>query len=99
MFSFALISAIARAAEIRFPIVIDTPLARLDKEHRLNILKHFTQRAGEQIILLSQNTEVVGEYLDAVKGRLAKTFIIDHKQISDGFGLNRIIPDKYFDTI
>lgn len=99
VFSFALISAIARAAEIRFPIVIDTPLARLDKEHRLNILKHFTQRAGEQIILLSQNTEVVGEYLDAVKGRLAKTFIIDHKQISDGFGLNRIIPDKYFDTI
>lgn len=99
VFSFALISAIARAAEIRFPIVIDTPLARLDKEHRLNILRHFTQRAGEQIILLSQNTEVVGEYFDAVRSRIAKTFLIEHKQLADGFGLNRIVPDKYFEPI
>jgi DNA sulfur modification protein DndD len=99
VFSFALISAIARAADVRFPIVIDTPLARLDKEHRLNILRHFTQRAGEQIILLSQNTEVVDEYLDVIRDRVAKTYVIQHKQIGEGFGQNQIIADKYFEKI
>jgi DNA sulfur modification protein DndD len=99
VFSFALISAIASATEVPFPIVIDTPLARLDKEHRLNILRHFTQRAGEQIILLSQNTEVVGEYLDAIKSRVARTFLIEHKQIGGGFGQNHIVPDKYFEPL
>jgi DNA sulfur modification protein DndD len=99
VFSFALISAVARSADIRFPIIIDTPLARLDREHRKNILRHFAERAGDQIVLLSQNTEVVGEYLDEIRGRVAKTFSIEHKQIGDGFGQNRIAPDKYFEPI
>lgn len=97
IFSFALISAIARATETRFPIVIDTPLARLDEEHRLRILDHFTNRAGEQIILLSTNTEVVGKYFSAVQGRVAKTFMLNHAQIGGGYGLNKVIPNKYFE--
>jgi DNA sulfur modification protein DndD len=99
VFSFALISAVARSADVRFPIIIDTPLARLDREHRKSILRHFAERAGDQIILLSQNTEVVGEYLDVIRSRVAKTFRIDHKQIGDGFGQNKLIPDDYFERI
>lgn len=97
IFSFALISAIARATETKFPIVIDTPLARLDEEHRLRILEHFTNRAGEQIILLSTNTEVVGKYHAAVQARVAKTFMLEHSQIGGGFGLNRVLPGRYFE--
>jgi DNA sulfur modification protein DndD len=96
IFSFALISAIARAANIQFPLVIDTPLARLDEKHRLNVLQHFCDRAGEQVILLSQDTEVVDEYLDAIRDRVAKTFLIEHRKSGDGIGKSTILPDKYF---
>jgi len=99
VFAFALISAIARATKIPFPIVIDTPLARLDHVHRLNILRHFTERGGEQIILLSQDTEVTGPYLEAVRSRVAKVFKIEHTQIADGLGLNRVVSGKYFEAI
>lgn len=99
VFSFALISAVARAAQIRFPIVIDTPLARLDRDHRVNILRHFTERAGEQIILLSQDTEVVGEYLEVVRDRVARSFLIEHKQIGEGFGQNRVVANRYFEKV
>jgi DNA sulfur modification protein DndD len=49
----------------RFPFVVDTPLGRLDEEHRIGVLEHFTKRAG-QAIMLSTDTEIVGKYLDPV---------------------------------
>jgi len=99
IFSFALISAIAQAAEIRFPIIIDTPLARLDRDHRLNVLRHFTERAGEQIVLLSQNKEVVGEELDAIRTRVAQTYLVETEVVTAGVGRSHVTPNRYFEAI
>jgi DNA sulfur modification protein DndD len=96
IFAFALISAIAQAAEVRFPIVIDTPLARLDKDHRLNVLRHFTDRAGEQIILLSQNEEVVGDKLDSIR---TKTYLVETEQLSMDVGRSSAYEYRYFEPI
>lgn len=79
LFAFALISALAQAAQIRFPLVVDTPLARLDARHRTNVLKHFTQNAGDQIIFLSQDTEVVREFKEAIAPRIKQTFLIENE--------------------
>ncbi|MCB9610586.1 MAG: DNA sulfur modification protein DndD [Polyangiaceae bacterium] len=97
VFSFALISAISRAADVRFPLVIDTPLARLDREHRMNILRHFASNGGQQIILLSQDTELVGEYLDLIRPRIAQTFLLEHRDLGVGIGQNKVLPDRYFE--
>jgi len=99
IFAFALISAIAQAAEVRFPIVIDTPLARLDKDHRLNVLRHFTDRAGEQIILLSQNEEVVGDKLDSIRTKIAKTYLVETEQLSMDVGRSSAYESQYFEPI
>jgi DNA sulfur modification protein DndD len=96
IFSFALISAIARATELQFPIVIDTPLARLDEEHRLRILRHFGERAGEQIIFLTQDTEIVGRYFKEIEDRVAKRFLVEHKQLGEHIGRSVVRPDQYF---
>lgn len=97
IFALALISAISEAAGIRFPFVIDTPLARLDREHRRNVLKHFTGRAGEQIILLSQDKEVVGEELEAIKGRVAASFLVEASTLPDGKKQSRVTAGRYFE--
>jgi DNA sulfur modification protein DndD len=73
IFTQALIHAIARVSARDFPFVVDTPLARLDEEHRLGVLRHFTDRAG-QVILLSTDTEVVGPYLDAIRKRVLSAY-------------------------
>jgi DNA sulfur modification protein DndD len=98
VFSFALISAIAKATQLKFPIVVDTPLARLDHAHRVNILRHFTDRGREQIILLSQDTEVVGEYLDAIRARVGAKFMIKTTTHRNG-SVASIAPDTYFEEI
>ena len=52
--------------------------------------------AGEQVILLSQDTEVVGEYYEEIKERVARTFIIEHRKSGDGVGKSQVIADEYF---
>ena len=62
------------------------------------MLDYFTDRAGEQVILLSQPTEVHGQYLDKIRSRLSARFLIEHEELGDGLGLNRVRPDCYFEA-
>lgn len=94
IFALALIAAISKVSARGFPIVMDTPLARLDPEHRRAVLKYFTE--GEnQIILLSQPAEITGEYYDLVAPRIATAMRIEHEEIADGVGRSRIVPGYY----
>jgi DNA sulfur modification protein DndD len=54
IFALSLIAAIAKVTGTKVPIVMDTPLARLDTDHRSNVLRYFAAHAGEQVIFLSQ---------------------------------------------
>lgn len=82
VFTQALFAAVAAVSKRVFPLVIDTPLGRLDEEHRLNVLRHLAKR-NSQVILISTNTEVVGPYLDAIRSRVARTFRIENKMEGD----------------
>lgn len=90
IFALSLIAAIARVSKREFPVFMDTPLARLDREHRLNVLKFFTQRANEQVILLSQPDEVHGPYLDAIRERVAVSYKVDHQELGNGVGRSTV---------
>lgn len=69
VFTQALITAITNVSGQTFPFVVDTPLARLSKEQRIGVLKTFTDRSG-QVILLSTDEEVVDDKLDAIRDRV-----------------------------
>jgi len=76
IFTQALIWAIAEISGRAFPFVVDTPLGRLDEEHRKGVLQQFTKRDG-QVIMLSTDTEVVGPYLDAVRRRILTAYRLE----------------------
>lgn len=76
IFTQALFAAVAKVSGRTFPLVIDTPVGRLDEEHRLNVLKHLADREG-QVILISTNTEVVGPYLEAIRPKIAKAYRLE----------------------
>jgi DNA sulfur modification protein DndD len=82
VFTQALFAAVAEVCGRIFPLVVDTPLGRLDEDHRLNVLRHLAERSG-QVILISTNTEVVGPYLDAVRPRLAKSYRLENRTEGD----------------
>ena len=82
IFTQSLISAVSAVSGRAFPMLIDTPLGRLDIEHRKGVLRHLANR-DHQVILLSTNTEVAGEYLREIEAHVQKTrqlhkFLFEH---------------------
>ncbi len=86
IFALALIAAIAKVSGTRVPIVMDTPLARLDTDHRSRVLRYFAAQAGEQVIFLSQPDEVHGSYLRVVNDRVCKAYHIEFEELDNGVG-------------
>jgi len=86
IFALSLIAAIAKVSGTKVPIVMDTPLARLDPDHRSNVLRYFAAHAGEQVIFLSQPDEVNGEYLRVIRDRICKAYHIEFEELGDGVG-------------
>ena len=82
IFTQSLISAVSSVSGRGFPMVIDTPLGRLDIEHRKGILNHLASRE-HQVILLSTDTEVVGEYLREIAFNVRKKYLLHFERVGD----------------
>lgn len=82
IFIMALYQALSQLNHISVPYIIDTPFARIDKEHRGKILCQFFKKLKGQMIILSTDEEIVGEYYESVSSMLSNTFILNHT--SDG---------------
>lgn len=78
IFTQALFAAVAQVAGRRFPLIIDTPLGRLDEEHRHMVLSYLVQRPG-QVILISTDAEVVGPYLETIRQRVQKAYRLENR--------------------
>lgn len=94
IFTQAMIAAVSSVSGRDFPMVVDTPLGRLDIGHRKGVLTHLVQRK-HQVILLSTNTEVVGEYLREIDPHVQKKYLVHFERIGD-IGQSSVRPG-YFD--
>jgi DNA sulfur modification protein DndD len=71
---------LARASGRPLPTVIDTPLGRLDSDHRTNLIERYFPNASHQVLLLSTNEEIVGDYLKALKPYVTTTYLLAHDE-------------------
>lgn len=74
--------ALACCSGKKLPVIIDTPLARLDSAHRMSIVRNYFPNAGEQTIILSTDSEIFGEYYDALKPSVSDeyTFVFNDSE-------------------
>jgi len=76
VFSISLLWGLAQTSQLKLPIIIDTPLSRLDSVHRENIVKYYFPNAAEQVIILSTDTEVDKKYYQELGN-----YVIDSKSL------------------
>ncbi|KRF01090.1 DNA sulfur modification protein DndD [Paenibacillus sp. Soil766] len=95
MIASALIWALTKASDLSLPMVIDTPLGRLDSYHRNHLINHYYKNLSEQVIILSTDTEITREYVDLMKKHSYKQYMLDYNQEKK----YTVIRDGYFDFI
>lgn len=58
IYAIAMLEALAHTSGRRLPVIIDTPLGRLDSKHRSKLVDNYFPRASHQVVILSTDTEV-----------------------------------------
>ena len=95
IYATALVWALARTSSKPLPFMIDTPLARLDIEHRDNLVESFYPNTSHQTIILSTNSEIDEYFYEKLKPSIARSYLIDYDSdigktnISQGYFFGR----------
>lgn len=66
LLAISVLSALIKERKGRFPVVVDTPLARLDQKHRSTLIKRFFATVSHQVVVLSTDKEVDGAAYEAL---------------------------------
>ncbi len=77
-------------------MVVDTPMGRLDSQHRSNILNYWISNKNRQVILLSQDTEINTDYFKEHKDKICKSYLLVHTELGPGSGKTQAIENEYF---
>lgn len=84
--------ALLKTSHKDIPFFIDTPFARIDSNHRANIVTQFFNKLKNQLFILSTDEEIVGEYKDKMNKKISDVFTLN---ISD-YGTTKVSANKYF---
>jgi DNA sulfur modification protein DndD len=93
----AFYEALRRLAKLVPPLIVDTPLARLDKEVRATVLNQL-YLSGHQSVILSTNAELdpEGALFDQVRDRLARVYTLHPHGQPDSQNYEVRITNDYF---
>jgi DNA sulfur modification protein DndD len=74
LLAIAILWGLGRSSGRPLPTVIDTPLGRLDSIHRDHLVKRYFPRASHQVLLLSTDEEITGNYYQTLKPSISRTY-------------------------
>ncbi|MXY54825.1 MAG: DNA sulfur modification protein DndD [Gammaproteobacteria bacterium] len=80
IYAIAMLEALARTSGRRLPVIIDTPLGRLDSHHRENLVNHYFPRASHQVVLLSTDTEVDQTFYRQLSPHISHAYEIEYDE-------------------
>lgn len=91
IYSTALLWGLAKTSGKVLPMILDTPLGRLDSNHRQLLIERYFPYASHQVILLSTDTEIDKSFLSLLEPHLSHTLHLVYQQtearttIEDGY--------------
>lgn len=78
LYALALLWALRQVSARQLPLVVDTPLARLDEVHRWRFIHDYVPLVSDQVILFTTDAELDTNLLAEVKPYLARIYHLQH---------------------
>lgn len=80
LLAIAILWGLAEASGKEIPTVIDTPLGRLDGKHRTKLINNYFPKASSQVILLSTDEEITGQYYEQLQPAICREYNISFNE-------------------
>ena len=74
----SLLWALAICSKKKLPVIIDTPLSRLDSSHRKALITTYFPKASDQTIILSTDSEIDEKYYKIMKDSIGDEFTLSY---------------------
>lgn len=95
IYAIAMLWALAKTSGRALPVIIDTPLARLDSDHRSLMLRQYFPNASHQVIILSTDTEVDQASFTELRPKIAHAYHLEF----DETGVATMVEPGYFSKV
>lgn len=76
LYAMSLLWALRSVSGRQLPIIVDTPMGRLDTDHRHTLLTEFFPHAAHQLILLSTDTELDAEGYELLFPAISRSYLL-----------------------
>ena len=81
IYAISLLWGLAKASGRPLPMIIDTPLGRLDSEHRGRMIEHYFPNASHQIVVLSTDTELDIENFEILSPHVSHAYHLVYNEL------------------
>lgn len=78
LLAMATMWALRKISGVPMPVIIDTPLGRLDSDHRFSVAKYYFPQVSHQTILLATDMEVDGQMLNWLVPVVSRAYYLDY---------------------
>lgn len=80
LLAVSILWGLSRASGRTLPAIIDTPLGRLDGQHRHKLVKNYFPKASHQVILLSTDQEIDEELYTKLERSISHEYLIEYSE-------------------
>jgi DNA sulfur modification protein DndD len=80
IYAISILDGLARTSGRRLPVIIDTPLGRLDSKHRRKLVDHYFPHASHQVIILSTDTEIDRAFYEDLSIHVSHAYHLEFDQ-------------------
>jgi DNA sulfur modification protein DndD len=77
VYAISMLWALAKTSRRPLPVIIDTPLARLDRDHRHLLAGNYFPHASHQVLMLSTDTEVDESYFEIISPNISHAYLLE----------------------
>jgi DNA sulfur modification protein DndD len=81
VYAISMLWALSKTSGRPLPVIVDTPLARLDRDHRSLLAQHYFPAASHQVVILSTDTEVDEDYFEQLAPAISKAYLLEFDQV------------------